>query len=304
MPRNNNAESSLSPVDRSIHGEARESASTYLAAVFHRSRRSENCNEMTRPKRVGFFLSRCLTALTASCAALALLALPACTGVSAVQDYELQRTWDNAMVLMKDENLGVVTGRMNNRGMRWALNRLEADDNRAVLIYLHGCDGLYWNNGPDAFRKLAERGYIVIAPDSFARDYRPEQCGAQNRWTAAARFGEIRHARQQLSQLAWVDQGNVFLAGGSEGGYYAGAYNGSGFRGRIVMSAPCWFGIGDMPNTLAVWSKRDPWMRGYHCAQANRKVVLDSEEHNVLMFKETADAIQSFLEHYTAADSS
>ena len=282
-----------------------------MAAVFFRPRRSENCNTMKRFNPVVCFLSRFLTALSLAtvrpslaAAVLALFALSACAGGSATENYELQRTWDNAMVLIKDENLGVVAGRMNNRGMKWAFRQLEAGDNRPVMIYLHGCDGLYWNNGPSAFRELAGRGYVIIAPDSFARDYRPEQCGSQNNWTAAARFGEIRHARAQLQQLPWVDQENVFLAGGSEGGYYAGAYAGKGFRGRIVMSAPCWFGIGDMPNTLAVWSKRDPWMRGYHCAQANRKVVLDSEEHNVLMFEETAEAIRSFLEEYSTADSS
>ena len=235
-------------------------------------------------------------------AVIALLSLTGCAGMTSEEESEVKKTWSEAVVLVKDDTFGVLAGRLNNPGIDWALQKLGPENKRAVVIYLHGCTGLFWRKGPSLFRDLAERGYVVIAPDSFARDYRPAQCGAQNRWTASARYAEIRFARNQLSNLDWVDQNHVFLAGGSEGGYYAGAYTGGGFKGRIVMSAPCWLGGGDMSNTLAVWSRRDPWMRGSHCAQADRKVVLDSEEHNVLIFEETAEAVRSFLRDQTARD--
>ncbi len=233
--------------------------------------------------------------------AFSLLALSACANMSANKPSEVRKTWDRAVVLIKDDTLGVISGRMGNPAIAWSMSKLE--ENRAkrpVVVYLHGCTGLYWNEGPSLFRDLAERGYVVVAPDSFARNYRPQQCGAQNRWTAAARFAEIRFAREQLRKLGWADQRYIFLAGGSEGGYYAGAYGGGDFKGRIIMSAPCWVGAGDMSNTLAVWSRRDPWMRGTNCARADRKVVLDSAEHNVLLLEETADAVRSFLQEQMA----
>lgn len=229
-------------------------------------------------------------------AAFAVLSLDACANMTANKPEEVRRTWDRAVVLMKDDTLGVIAGRMTNPGIAWAMAKLEEEHSkRPVVVYLHGCTGLYWNEAPRLFQDLAERGYIVVAPDSFARDYRPQQCGAQNRWTAAARFAEIRFARERLRHLDWADQRYIFLVGGSEGGYYAGAYGGGGFKGRIIMSAPCWVGRSDMSNTLAVWSRRDPWMQGIDCAQADRKVVLDSAEHNVLLLDETAEAVFSFL---------
>ena len=241
-------------------------------------------------------IQRSKAAVRGLIAACAVLSLGACANMTANKPEEVRRTWDHAVVLMKDDTLGVIAGRMTNPGIAWAMAKLEEEHSkRPVVVYLHGCTGLYWNEAPRLFQDLAERGYIVVAPDSFARDYRPQQCGAQNRWTAAARFAEIRFAREQLRDLDWADQRYIFLVGGSEGGYYAGAYGGDGFKGRIIMSAPCWVGRSDMSNTLAVWSRRDPWMQGIDCAQADRKVVLDSAEHNVLLLDETAEAVFSFL---------
>ena len=226
---------------------------------------------------------------------LAGLSLSACSALPSEDPAELERTWQSAGVIVVRTKTEFQIGRMEDPEVQSQLTGLNGGAKRPVIVYLHGCDGLPWEHVPMFFVELAVQGFVFVAPDSFARSYRPEQCGAQTQWTTAARYAEVRFARDRLREFDWVDPDRLFLMGQSEGGYYAGAFQGSGFNGRIVMSAPCFEGRGDPWNTLAVWSKRDTWMRGLGCAQARHKLALNSDNHSVIFIEEAREAIKSFL---------
>ncbi|MDJ0945684.1 MAG: hypothetical protein QNJ30_19625 [Kiloniellales bacterium] len=221
--------------------------------------------------------------------------LPGCAALPSEDPAELERTWQRAGVIVVRARSEQGIGRMEDPEVQSQLAGLNGGAKRPVIVYLHGCNGLPWTHLPVFYLELAARGFVFVAPDSFARAYRPEQCGAQTQWTTAARFAEIRYARDRLRAFDWVDPERLFLMGQSEGGYYAGAFQGAGFAGRIVMSAPCFEGRGDPRNTLALWSKRDTWMRGLGCSQARHKLALDGDIHAVIFVEEARAAIRDFL---------
>lgn len=101
----------------------------------------------------------------------------------------------------------------------------------------------YW--AVRVFRRLADAGFVVIAPDSLARRYRPLQCdpktqtGGYNLFVYDFRQAEINYAVQRLLEMPWVASGNMFLVGTSEGGVATALYRGDEFRARVVTQWTC-----------------------------------------------------------------
>ena len=128
---------------------------------------------------------------------------------------DLELTWDKAVIALPangPEPARVDTvERIDFPGY---LNALPQGTKRPVVMYLHGCTGI----GNFAFfETLAGAGYVVIAPDSMARRFRPLQCepdarlGGFNLFVYDFRQAEIAYALEQLSHFETVDRDNIYL---------------------------------------------------------------------------------------------
>jgi len=138
-----------------------------------------------------------------------------------------------------------------------------------VVLYLHGCTGF---GGTAALEEMARAGFLVVAPDSFARRFRPPQCtpstlsGGRNIYVFDFRLTEIAYAVDRLRGLAWADADRLLLLGESEGGLAAALYRGDDFRGRAILQwtcqgAPYVRGLAAPPGepVLAIVRGGDPW---------------------------------------------
>jgi len=87
-----------------------------------------------------------------------------------------------------------------------------------AVVFLHGCAG----RGADQERVMGtihRKGYVVFAPDSFARPERVKLCGKGSRWERVGlRLAEASYALAKVRQLRWIDAERLILAGFSEGG--------------------------------------------------------------------------------------
>ena len=188
---------------------------------------------------------------------------------AAAEDADLMRTWERAFVIVPGE-AGLVRGWIEDIDERLA----EAPPPLPTVIYLHGCTGL-GRISHDAAKLLAEAGYAVIMPDSFAREQKPKSCdparlvGGFHRGVLGWRQAEANQAIREARQLAWVDAGNVFLWGFSEGGTTAATVTGEPVNARIIEGWTCHAGWGEYRGlrapaeepVLALLGDEDPWFR-------------------------------------------
>lgn len=116
-----------------------------------------------------------------------------------------------------------------------------------VIVFMHGCGGLYIGQQNAKWgQTMANKGYIVIQPDSMARSGRVSNCdsdrkqptGAFKNW-AYYREQEINYALEQVQNSNWVRQGQVYLMGFSEGAIATALYSGKGFKAHIIMGWTC-----------------------------------------------------------------
>ena len=195
----------------------------------------------------------------------AALLLAACAAVPAESD--LQRTWSRAVVVLPPPLGGApLVTRMDSPEMS---ARLAGGGRLPVVVYLHGCTGI---GNYDLMRRVAESGLIVVAPDSFARTWRPLQCdpetrtGGYNLFVYDLRLAEAAYAVDRLWLAPWADVGRMALLGSSEGAVAAALYRGDEFRGRVIAQwtcsgAPHVAGIAAPPGepVLAIVGADDPW---------------------------------------------
>ncbi len=189
----------------------------------------------------------------------------------------VEQTWARAYFYVPaDANPignGVIGGRRDLGAVRLALDTLAKGPPRPVVVYLHGCGG-FGNSGSINAGMLAEAGFVVVAPDSFARPRRVRTCDSKTHSRAgpkgiyknviAWRLEELDRALSGLKEFSWVDWNNLFLFGHSQGSNAAAAYPGTVFKGRIMSGTRCsggYKGPAEEP-ALAVYSENDPWRRG------------------------------------------
>src|SRR5207244_2723451 len=158
-------------------------------------------------------------------------------------DSDLERTWQEATVALpplKGEAPPVFT--MSQRRIERHLAGFQANRGFPVVVYLHGCTGL---GAIEFLEVLAKAGFVVVAPDSMARRWRPLQC---NPWSHGStgnlfvfdfRMAELSYALQQLRQFDWVDRDNLYLVGVSEGGVAAALYRGDDVKARVIAQWNC-----------------------------------------------------------------
>jgi len=212
----------------------------------------------------------------------AALSLAACAGISGVPaESDLQRTWSQAIVALPP--LAAPEALMTRMGlpeMADRLGQLPADTKLPVVVYLHGCTGI---GNFDLLHRIAQAGFAVVAPDSFARTWRPRQCdpetltGGYNLFVYDFRLAEVAYALDRLWHAPWADRNRMVLVGSSEGAVAAALYRGDEFRGRVVAQWTCFgaphvTGISAPPAepVFALVGAEDPWYtanRGQSCAQ-------------------------------------
>jgi len=232
---------------------------------------------------------------------------------------EAKRTFDSAY-FMSEINGEFIEGRMSDELIQRNFTSLEKK--RPTIIFSHGCTGLGHGN-LRYMRLLAEAGYAVIAPDSFARRYRPETCdpswrrgikGAPHRLVNRMRQEEIHHAAYRVRRIRWVDKKNLFLMGHSQGGTAAAAYEGDDFKAHVISGSVCWRGLRSPRGTpiLALYSADDPWRRNRPADSCLRKArargvnmefhLFEGRAHNLSRNKMARRQILDFLGRHRSTE--
>lgn len=227
-------------------------------------------------------------------------------------------TWTRGHVYlpagMNPFGTGVLGGRRGLVSIEKALEEMARRGIKApVVVYLHGCGG-FGNSGKVNAGMLAEAGFVVVAPDSFARPGRIKTCDGKRHAgigpkgsyskTIALRLDELDRALEGLKGLSWVDDGNLFLFGHSQGSNAAAYYDGNAFKARVMTGTRCSLGYrapADEP-ALAVFSSGDPWFRGRpvkcleYVGRTKIEILqLDGSEHVVAKVPAARERITDFL---------
>ena len=184
---------------------------------------------------------------------------------------DIEKTWSQAVVVMPATASGEEphVGRLADRDIKRSTRILAGGPGAPTALYLHGCTGI---GNYAFFDALARAGYAVIAPDSFARSYRPLQCdpetktGGNNLFVYDFRLTEVTFALERMGELDWIDFDNLFLVGTSEGGVAVALFRAEVFNARVIaqwtcQGAPLVRGIDAPANTpiLAIVGADDPY---------------------------------------------
>lgn len=98
-----------------------------------------------------------------------------------------------------------------------------------AVIYMHGCAGI-WSGTHYRMKLMADLGFLVVAPASFAREKYAQSCdpkthtGKPFRSVLSLRQNDAAFAIQQVRNLPYVDQDTVIPMGLSQGGNTASTY--------------------------------------------------------------------------------
>ncbi len=241
---------------------------------------------------------------------------------------ELDRTWSQALVFLPlaigdNSNIGPIQGAR----LSEAISRKQDGDTLPTVLYLHSCEGL--GHHREDLRRLAKLGFVVIAPNSFARDYRPLGCNEEREkfianfdLTVAFQKAELDYAVQRLGEYSWIDRKNLFLIGSGVGGMVAAHYQGAEFAGHVIEGWGCrgpnplFDGI-RAPESVRIYSavsKNDPWYQknpgfGVDCESFIKTradgvaVVLDRPAHYVSWYPKSRAALIRFLTRDMDVDS-
>ena len=248
------------------------------------------------------------------------LSVTGCAGVLLDPRSDLELTWDNAVIALPARgSRAVQLGTIEGIDLAARLATLAQGDKLPVVLYLHGCTGI---GNYDFFETLAGAGYVVIAPDSMARRFRPLQCepdsrtGGFNLFVYDFRQAEIGYALDRLGELEAIDGRNLFLVGTSEGAVATALYHGDEFRARVIAQWTCTGvprvrGIAAPPETpiLAIVRADDPWYDSPRAPDQagdcgafmkdrprSRSIVLKGGEgHDVFADPDNVRAILAFL---------
>ncbi len=233
---------------------------------------------------------------------------------------ELDRTWRQALIYLPKQ-AGEHFGRLLAKPKPFTeeLNLNPSKPKLPTILYLHSCEGL----GPhrEDLKRFSGLGFVVIAPDSFAREHRPLGCDEERErfiryFDIAVAFqkAELDYAVQRLQEFSWIDRNNLFLIGSGIGGMVAAHYQGADFAGHVIEGWGC---RGPNPVFNGIWapkdvrifstvSRNDPWFQknpgfGVDCARflkdrpGSVSVVLDRPAHYVSWYPKSRPALIEFL---------
>ncbi len=187
---------------------------------------------------------------------------------------ELKRTWDAALVRIPKSNGAYSSFIMSDLNEKAVIEF----QSFPTIIYLHGCSGV-WAGTYTRLNFLAQSGFAVIAPISFARAKYPQSCnpasvqGGMYRGTLNMRQNDAAYAIANAKQLEWVDEDNIFLMGHSQGGVTTATFNSTdhdmSVNARVIEGWTCHAGWGEYKGinasedepVLALVGKHDPWFQ-------------------------------------------
>lgn len=232
---------------------------------------------------------------------------------------ELEQTWKKALVYLP-QSAGGLWGELLNEDT--FLSRNISATKYPVILYMHSCTGFAFHR--EDMLNLSKLGFIVIAPNSFARNYRPMGCFEDGEFltryadlVTAFQKAELEYAVRKLKKFGWVDQDKQYLFGsGMLGGMVVAQYTGSEFLGHIIEGWGCHSPI---QNQAGIWapkevkifasvSSNDPWYKenkapGYsgNCGEfiaerdSSKSIVLDCPCHYVSWYPEARSSLIEFL---------
>lgn len=234
-------------------------------------------------------------------------ALPGCASVS--QGAGLEHVWPATRIYLP--------GREPVRVQFADLQSLQQDFPAPLptVIFLHGCSGYMTHYLQAEYpAALAQAGFAVFVPDSFARPGRKPACGNVMLDTVNLRRAEVDDTLERLQAIPWVDRRNLFLAGHSEGGIATAMYRGGDFRAYFISGWTCrsvsqQFNQIHAPSgkpVLAVLGADDHYYRAQnsgHCGEAfgpfasprSRSVVLPGIGHEANTHPDTIPLLISFF---------
>ena len=254
-----------------------------------------------------------------------LLGSAGCTGVTtAGYRSDIERTWYEAALFLPEGTDGAPTvGLMSTIDVKAALAERGSGRRWPVVLLLHGCTGF---GDADFAKHLARAGYVVVAPDSMARRFRPLQCdpknqtGGMNPFVYDFRTTELSFALHRLWAEPWVDTENLFLVGISEGAVAAGLYRAKAFNARVLMQWTCHGGAlvrgidapRDTP-VLSIVRADDPWYAAANTRNQagdcgafmggrsnSESLVLGGQQHDVTDATEINDRVVEFFNRHRA----
>lgn len=228
----------------------------------------------------------------------------------AEKDVEL--SWEKAPVYLPGKLLSTT------------VDQIDVTKPAPVLIYLHGCTGIYGPHDLSWASYIADQGFIVILPDSMARPGRVSNCDPKLKGPSGAfakagqyRQEEIAYALTQVMASPWADKKNIFLMGHSEGGVATARSPHPEFAGKIISGWTCTNknfpandGIQSPKNLpiLAVAYTDDEWRKGKftegRCADKAdgrmnfRQIDLDGWLHSTYGNADARKGVKEFLNQY------
>ncbi|MCG8547449.1 MAG: dienelactone hydrolase family protein [Alphaproteobacteria bacterium] len=174
-----------------------------------------------------------------------------------------------------------------------------------VVIYAHGCYGLKGSHSQSYFAYFMHLGFLVIAPNSFARTGREEMCHRGGSHKQQMRLEEIEYAFDQIKSVSWIDQDKIILAGHSEGGAAAANWWRDGVAAVIISGYHCRVTGGSpmAPNNVPVLNivgEFDSNTGDDSCDVSSRgrgsKVAeISGAGHSLAKYPETRNEIREFL---------
>ena len=227
---------------------------------------------------------------------------------------ELERVWQASFVRIPVENGKYIKSTIATLDNHLLKNLKK----QPTIIYLHGCSG-FW---PGTIRRLdflAENGFAVIAPPSFAREKYTQSCdiyshlGGFYRDTIKIRQYDAGNTIEKAKQLSWVDENNVFLLGLSEGGITTATFSAKNsnqtVNARVVEGWTCnatwseYHGV-NAPKTepvLTLLGSKDPWFQNpYTRGECTDLLDQDNGSASIVYRKGTLSYTHELLDYEEA----
>jgi hypothetical protein len=152
------------------------------------------------------------------------------------EESETLRTWLHAKIAIPRNSgfAGDCVGRLDASGIAECWDKARAAYG-LIVLFLHGCDGM---NDP-AIKLFVSLGYVTVAPDSFAREFRPQDCSpAANKMPIyQMRIREVDLAIKKIRGTPQLANAKIILAGFSEGARTTAIYSGNDIIGKIILGS-------------------------------------------------------------------
>ena len=204
----------------------------------------------------------------------------ALSAAAADRPNDVVRTWETAFVAVQIETPDLkrieLGGRIGADYIAEILQGMSPTLKQPVVIFISDCN--YRSNDPEARQQIkfiASLGYIVFAPNSFARIGREPACdvvarrfldGTDFTTLHELRREEAAYAIERVLALPWVDPDRIFLIGAGDGADAVLNFSHEAITGRIAISPSCMFDMTAAPAipTLIVRADRDVWYSHEH----------------------------------------